>query len=323
MNLINSIVGILILAILVVIGYKSGQMLIELSSPITPINVSESKFNLPEEEPQTLNLRWNHFPLTVYVDTDSVRQDTEYVDAFRGALELWQASTNNTVSFFVTSSPAADVTVEWVSSLKEKAMDTLGNTDIKFINISGTGLIQSADIQLLTKSGPKQLSTIDMTNLAIHEMGHALGLNHSDDENDIMYPILVVPSKEIKGIPDKEVSRLQEIYSVEPEPDLRIIEANVSKATVKRITTFYLINISLIIENNGLVDAISPQMAISTDGIAVKNDTLPDIQIGNSLSVTLGNLRVEKDFSAIEIMLDPNNVIDELNETNNFINVEV
>ena len=36
MNIVNSVIGIVILAILIIIGYKVGQMVIELNTPIIP-----------------------------------------------------------------------------------------------------------------------------------------------------------------------------------------------------------------------------------------------------------------------------------------------
>lgn len=318
MNLINAVIGVLLLAILIIIGYKVGQMVIELQIPGTQ-QINETKFVLPVEPVTNLTLRWTYFPLTVFIDNSFIKQKSEYVDNFRQALEIWESSTNNLITFFVTTSPDANIMIEWVPSLKEKATDTLGNTDLKFINISEFGLIKNAKIELLTKSDSRQLSETDMINLALHEIGHALGLSHSNDENDIMYPVLIVPSKEIKKISISEIQKLQEIYSIQAQPDLRITEINVSKATVKRFTTtFYLVNISLIIENVGLIDAVSPALQINTENEKVKQETLPDLPVGNKLSIILGNVRVDNDFSIIEVIVDPDNLIKELNEENNF-----
>ncbi|MBI2005561.1 MAG: matrixin family metalloprotease [Candidatus Aenigmarchaeota archaeon] len=322
MNLVNSILGIVLLSLLIVIGYKVGQIVIELNSPAIP-KINETKFTLPPEPSQNITLRWNHFPLTVYIDDGFVKEKSYYVDDFRKALEIWEDSTNNLVSFSAVSS-GGDIAVEWSPALKEKASDTLGNTDLKFVNISGLGLIQNAKIELLTRSDSKQLSETDMTNLALHEIGHALGLNHSNDENDIMYPILVVPSKEIKQISAAEIQKLQDAYKLPARPDLRIMEVNVTKATIKKFgITFHLINMSMIIENAGLTDAVSPVLRIDTENEKVKQDMLPTISVGNRLSVIFGNLRTDNNFDTIKLTLDPDNLVEELNEGNNVILLNV
>ena len=321
MNIINSIIGVILLVILVIIGYKLGQIIIELNSPVTPV-INETKLTLPLQPSSNTTLRWNHFPLTVYIDSSSVK--SEYVDNFRESLELWQSSTDNFVSFFVVTSIDADITVEWVPRLKENSTDALGNTDLKFINISGVGLIQNAKIELLTKSDSRQLSRIDMTNLALHEIGHALGLSHSSNEEDIMYPILTIPSNAIKEISATDLQELQKSYAQPAKPDLRIAEVNVTKATLKRFgTTFYLVDISMIIENVGLTDAASVVLEIDTENEKVKQENLPSMDVGNKLSVIFGNVRVNNEFSTIKLVLDSANLIDELNEENNFVMLKV
>ncbi len=323
MNLVGALVGILLLAIMVAIGYEVSQLVIELNTPALQSS-SATQFTLPKEPMPEVTLRWNHFPLTVYIDTDFIKQNPGYVNDFRQALELWESSTNNLISFLVVSSSDADISTEWVPNLKEKSLDTLGNTDIKFVNASGYGLIQNADIQLLTKTNSKDLSELDMTNLALHEIGHAIGLHHSDNENDIMYPSLTIPSKEIKKISNEEIQKLQEIYSVKSKPDLRIVEVNVSKTMVKRFAkTFYLVNISMVMENIGLTDADASQMKINADSNKVKQEVLPALPIGNKLSIIIGNVLVENDFGTIEIILDPDSAIEELNEGNNVVVLNV
>ncbi|MBU5537582.1 MAG: matrixin family metalloprotease [Candidatus Aenigmatarchaeota archaeon] len=323
MNIIGFLFSLLLFVSLITISYKLGQVIIELNVPVLQ-SANTTKLTLPEEPMSNFTLRWNHFPLTVYMQTDFIKQKPEYATNFREALNIWQTATKNLVEFSMVTSPEADLTVEWVPDLKEKALDTLGNTDIKFINVSGFGLIQKAKIQLLTKTNNKQLSETDMINLALHEIGHALGLSHSNDENDIMYPTLTIPTKEIKSISQKEIQKLQEIYAIKPKPDLRIVEVNVSKATVKRfVTTFYLANISLMVENTGLLDATSPHLLINADNVKVKQEILPDIPLGNRLNVIFGNLHIENDFNVVEIIIDPENVIEELNEENNIAKLYV
>ncbi|MEK6909455.1 MAG: matrixin family metalloprotease, partial [Candidatus Aenigmatarchaeota archaeon] len=250
MNIVNSVIGIVILAILIIIGYKVGQMVIELNTPIIP-KTSTAELTIPEQ-PSTTAIRWNHFPLTVYINGDFIRQkNPEYMADVRHALDIWQST--GIVSFTVVDNLEADITIEWAPNLKEKATDTLGNTDLKFINISQFGIIQNAKIQLLIKSDSRELSSNDMVNLALHEIGHALGLQHTN-EDDIMNPVLIIPSKSVKEISADNINNLQKLYELAAKPDLKIAGVNATKFSFSRFgKDYFYLNISTSLQNVGLV----------------------------------------------------------------------
>jgi len=320
MNIINSIIGVILLAIFIIIGYRVGQMAIELNTPITP-KTNTAELTIPEQ-PSTTAIRWNHFPLTVYINDDLLQQkNPEYVADVRRALDVWQST--GIVSFTVVDNPEADITIEWVPNLKEKATDTLGNTDLKFINITQFGIIQNATIELLTKSESRQLNSKDMTNLALHEIGHAIGLQHVN-EDDIMNPTLTIPSNAVKEISIGNTNNLQELYKSPAKPDLRIGGVNATKATFTRFgQNYFYLNISVEIQNVGLVDAKSFNVQLRTDSLVVNEASQAGLEIGNFLNVFHGNLRIDRNFTSVHVGIDTQNAIDELNETNNFVEIPV
>ena len=320
MKLINSILGVIILVILVIIGYRVVQMAIELNTPIIP-KTNTAELAIPEQ-PSTTAIRWSHFPLTVYINDDLLQQkNPEYVSDVRRALDIWHST--GIVSFTVVDNPEADITIGWVPNLKEKATDTLGNTDLKFINISQFGIIQNATIELLTKSESRQLNSKDMTNLALHEIGHAIGLQHTN-EDDIMNPTLTIPSNAVKEISTDNTNNLQELYKSPAKPDLRIVGVNATKATFTRFgQNYFYLNISVEIQNVGLVDAKSFNVQLRTDSLVVNEASQAGLEIGNILNVFHGNLRVDRNFTSVHVGIDTQNAIDELNETNNFVEIPV
>lgn len=320
MNLINSILGVIILAILVIIGYRVGQMAIELNTPIIP-KTSTAELVIPEQ-PATTTIRWNHFPLTVYINGDFVQQkNPEYVADVKKALDIWQST--GIVSFTVVDNPEADITIGWAPNLKEKATDTLGNTDLKFTDISQFGIIQNATVELLTKSESRQLNSKDMTNLALHEIGHAIGLQHIN-EDDVMNPTLTIPSNAVKEISISNTNNLQELYKSPAKPDLRIGGVNATKATFTRFgQNYFYLNISLEIQNVGLVDAKSYNIQLRADGLVVNEAPQVGLEIGNILSVFQGNLRIDRNFTSVQVNVDLDDNVDELDETNNFIEISV
>lgn len=320
MNIINSIIGIVMLAVLIAIGYKVAQIVIELNSPIIP--KTDTTEITVIEEPSSSSTRWNHFPLTVYINDEFIKQkNPEYADDARQALDIWQDT--RLVSFSIVNNPKADVTIKWVTSLKEKSLDTLGNTEIKLINVSKFGIMQNATIELLAKSESRELSSNDMVNLALHEIGHALGLQHTN-KDDIMNPVLIIPSKNIISVSPNDISNLLELYKDPVKPDLKIIGINATKSTFTRLgQNYFYLNISIDVQNAGLSNAENFNMQFAADNLVVNEGTQSMLEPGNILSIFQGNLKIDRNFTSVQVSIDPENKIDELNETNNFIDIPV
>ena len=270
------------------------------------------------------NLRWNHMPLFVSIDSRSAGKSSYPLDV-KLALDMWKDATNSLISFTLTDEKDADITIAWVEKLKSESLDAAGNTDIKFYNQTNFKIITDADIQLLNSLEGKELTDFDMTNLAMHEVGHALGLSHNDVEDSIMNPTLKIPSKEIKSIKPSEVQDLLDAYKIQPRPDLYLLpNSTVTKIVEKRLfKENYYMNTFIAMENIGLVNATNTTMQIKADGIIVREDEIQELPVGSVLSRTYINLPVEKNFSSVEIVLDPENFIDELDERNNILVLKV
>ncbi len=160
---------------------------------VLPIVSTASELNYP----RILDNPWDHSPITVYINNKIVppHYSPTYYTQVEKALNYWERGGNGkleyTPVFEIVDSEKADIRIRWVENLQKDQgapPEAAGSTIPLIVN----GRFVRVDITLGVGNhqwmGWVPYSDTAMLAITKHELGHALGLNHSNDKQDIMYP---------------------------------------------------------------------------------------------------------------------------------------
>lgn len=149
--------------------------------------------------------RWSDRTLRVWIDsTDAIGgAQAGFPAAVRGAFAQWLSTGIPLRVAYVRSARDANIRVRWTEHLSRKTGSTMWRTN-------RVGYLTSGDITLATHvSDGNPLDARGMRAIALHEVGHALGMSHSLDEGDVMAALV-----RVDGLSESDRGTIKLLYAL-------------------------------------------------------------------------------------------------------------
>ena len=249
------------------------------------------------------NLRFSHNRVSYSIESACVGTRR---NAMLEAFGLF-AERMGIISFYEVSS-GADIRVgcsdDYISMGEQLFAAGEGGPSM-IINTSFFKTIEEGKILLYEAPG------CDYPVVALHELCHVFGFDHSDDPLNVMYNT----SNCRQRISADMVELIYNLYSIEP-----LADASIGGLVVVKKGKYLDFNISVL--NEGLADIDAIDLELVVDGEVVQVMHLDYIGVGYGRSLQVQNIRLPSlSFEKIEFVIDRDNVVRELNEDNNVAGV--
>ncbi len=271
--------------------------------PGTPVEFQEYKFNVSEG---LFGKSYQFYPNMRYPDrvigySDEACSPEKQRDFERATGIIEQ---NTILDFTKSDSPQIVVFCSDIASKPEEEGHFIagegGPTEI--INASKYAIILAGKISLYRPEN------CDKPQVAIHELLHALGFDHNNNEESIMYPVTNCNQELDQDI----INEINSLYSDLSYADLLIEDLQANKSG-------RYLNFDIIIANYGFRKAENSTLSLKVGDSVINSFNVGKLDIGSKKSLSVSNLKIPR--STQEIIFEIKSSQPELSKANNVVKI--
>lgn len=245
------------------------------------------------------NLRFNHNNISFLIESScSDKRRNSMLDAFRefedkmGIISFYEV--------FVDADIEVGCSDDYIS-VGENLFAAGEGGPSKIINTSGFKVIEKGKISLYDDQ------RCDYPIVELHELLHVFGFDHTGNPSSIMYNT----SKCNQRITSDMIQTIQDLYTIEPRPDILI--ENLSAVKRGKYLDF---NITIL--NEGLVNVEAVKLTLIADDREFQDIDMGELGVGYGRNLEVVNSKLPSSRSEeIVFALDYDNLIEEFSESNN------
>ncbi|KAK3605633.1 hypothetical protein CHS0354_027299 [Potamilus streckersoni] len=136
-------------------------------------------------------------------------------DAMARALDIWAKETQLKLNYVEKQSEKADIKINFFAGQHGDSTPFDGPEGVlAHAQLPTIGNVHFDDEENWLLGTEAENNGIDLFNIAVHEFGHALGLDHSDNPDAVMYPIYSYSSNLVLNQDD--IDGIQALYGKKP-----------------------------------------------------------------------------------------------------------